>query len=229
MKALLDQNDKSRLSEAFQSKNLEIVKKLGRHIYSSDDLLIQNHLYYFVKNSCENDDWFKFFEEVLSEKNSKIDLNIDDGFSGTALHCACNQENENVIKLLLKHKVDVNKTCGSANQPPIYSLLKHNKHKLARLLYNFRATTSSIIPEVEKAISNTSWYDAYTNKTIKIIVEGADSAEYRTRILESFFNNKTLKSRDIEIIEWLLLKYSNIDHNLNLMETAIHKGNDQLM
>lgn len=231
LKALFNQNYKSRLSKAFKNKDLMAIKELVKKVkdpstYFNTDSIFLGHL---VKNACENSDWFKFFEEVLSEQNSKIDLNIDIDSCGTALHYACKQKSKNVMELLLKYKVNVNKVGGSANQPPIYSLLKHNKYELAKLLYNFGATTSSIIPEVEKAISNTSWYDAYTNETIKIIVEGAGSAEYRTRILESFFNNKTLKSRDIEIIEWLLLKYSNIDHNLNLMETAIHKGNDQLM
>ncbi|QJT94920.1 ankyrin repeat domain-containing protein [Wolbachia endosymbiont of Diaphorina citri] len=113
LKELLNQDYKSRLSEAFKRGNLEIVKNLGRQIYLSNALLAQEHLYYFVKNSCDNDDWFNYFQDLINSKCVKINLDVD--ISSRALNYAVFHKNgRKVVELLIRRNTG-NKIYNSDN------------------------------------------------------------------------------------------------------------------
>lgn len=58
----------------------------------------------------KNNDWFKFFKEVLSDKRIKIDLDVSiERCKGTALQYACKLKKKDVAELLLDKGADINK------------------------------------------------------------------------------------------------------------------------
>ncbi|MBH5362631.1 ankyrin repeat domain-containing protein [Wolbachia endosymbiont of Kradibia gibbosae] len=223
----------SRLFKAFLYRNLqeaeELIKKVKNlHITCPDDS--KHVLYNLIVNACMFKDWFKFFEDILSKRDGKIDLNIDICPEGTALSVACMFSNIDVAKLLLRYGADVNKVSQSKDRTPIYHALKCNKHGLASLLFQCGARIN-VTSELEQAIITNSYsiLGKYTKETMQVLLQHT-SLKQNTEILERFSNNKTLGDKDIEIVNLLLSRGAEpYFGNPSAMKLATDKGNTQLI
>ncbi|WP_353280156.1 DnaJ domain-containing protein [Wolbachia endosymbiont (group A) of Phasia obesa] len=223
----------SRLFKAFLYRNLqeaeELIKKVKNlHITCPDDS--KHVLYNLIVNACMFKDWFKFFEDILSKRDGKIDLNIDICPEGTALSVACMFSNIDVAKLLLRYGADVNKVIESNNGSPIYYALEHNNHNLASFLFQ-RGAKIDVTPELEQAIIANSYSEKsqYTRKTMEVLLRHT-SPEQNTEMLKRFSNNVTLRNEDIEIVKLLLNKGADpYLGNLNAVALATEQGNTQLI
>ncbi|WP_395460150.1 ankyrin repeat domain-containing protein [Wolbachia endosymbiont (group A) of Aporus unicolor] len=223
----------SRLFEAFLYRNLqeakELIKKVKNlHITCPDDS--KHVLYNLIVNACMFKDWFKFFKDILSKRDGKIDLNIDICPEGTALSVACMFSNIDVAKLLLGYGADVNKVSQSKDRAPIYHALKCNNHGLASLLFQCGARIN-VTSELEQAIITNSYsiLGKYTKKTMQVLLQHT-SLKQNTEILERFSNNKTLGDKDIEIVNLLLSRGAEpYFGNPSAMKLATDKGNTQLI
>ncbi|EEB55370.1 ankyrin repeat domain protein [Wolbachia endosymbiont of Culex quinquefasciatus JHB] len=222
---------KVRLFHAFHNGDLQEAKNLVRKVDDLDITLpeypIGSALYFFVLRACMSEDWFKFYQDVLSKQGSNVDLNIEvHPKLGTALSAACSKERPNskkrdVVKLLLSYGVDVNKVSQSRERAPILYALKNNDHDLASLLFKHGAKID-VTPELESSIilySNLRGCSKYTKETMEVLLQHT-SPKQNTEMLKRFANNRTLENQDIEIVKLLLSKGAN---------PSIIQGNSELV
>lgn len=144
---------------------------------------------YLIENACSNEDWFKFFEEILSYK-----LNLEASvFDGTVLQYACRLNNIKIVELLLKNGADVNKTNFNKERAPIYYALKHNNHKLASLLFQHGAKINVSGKIEQKIIANSHLYNM---NTMEALLQHT-SPEQNTQILKHLLQIKIQSIRKL--------------------------------
>lgn len=220
------QDVKPTIANSFINKNLErarkLIKQKGKNIPLAP----------FVKNACEDNRWCELFEEFLSKWSGEIDLNtniiiVSDTFKsieGTVLYYACIQRSRSVVELLLKHKADVNKVSYHSYKVPICSALKDNDHDLVSLLFQYGAKIDVTAEVEQKIIDNCC--SKYTKETMEVLLRYTSSKQ-NTEILKRFSDSNTSTSRDIEIVQLLLNKETNL--NYGAIQAAVAKGNTQLV
>lgn len=94
-----EENIESDLLDAIHQKDLQRVKVLISKLNDLEKLdILSSMSYLFVENACSDDDWFKFFEEILSSKQINLGSNY---FYNIALKHACNANNRKVMELIL--------------------------------------------------------------------------------------------------------------------------------
>ncbi|QOD38630.1 ankyrin repeat domain-containing protein [Candidatus Wolbachia massiliensis] len=227
-----EQNVKPNIANSFINKNVERARKLIKQKVKIKDILG-----FFVKNACEDNDWYEFLKEFLSEQGNKVDLNlnifiVDNTFQGiecTVLYYACIQGNKSVAELLLKHEADVNKVNHHFYRVPICFALENNDHDLVSLLFQYGAKIDVTTEVEQKIIDNScSKHSRYTKETMEILLQYT-SPKQNTEILKHFSDSDTSTNGDIEIVQLLLNKGANPDYgNPSTMQTAVAKGNTQL-
>ncbi|ARF09818.1 ankyrin repeat protein [Indivirus ILV1] len=149
-------------------------------------------------------------KKIISVQNLNINLRTFEG--ETALHIACNYELEDIVKLLLENRIDINARDYDNQLTALMYTISLNNSKLSKLLLEYGAD-----PNIQDYLGNTSVHHAVTQ----------DSNEILYKMLSSPIKinvNCNIHNIDSKLPIHLFLEKEKIVEN-NIMKILIDQSN----
>lgn len=148
---------------------------------------------------------------------SGCDVNIKSSHDETALHFACMSQNIDVVKLLLKHKANVNDQDDEGRTALFYSFFDNsnedkdkNCRKLIPILLNHKAD-----PNIQDKVGNYAFHFGITS------VLDNSSSETMIKLLERGLDINAKNREGLQLIHFAVNRF-----NLKLLKYLIKNGSD---
>ncbi|MCJ1386361.1 hypothetical protein MMC17_009487 [Xylographa soralifera] len=171
-------------------------------------------------------DYVDVLARLLSSETQDINMLNEDGFS--ALHLAAMRSSIEVVRRLVGHGADINKTSNTGSTPLFEALATADKNLISCLLANSADCTSKDYED------RNIWHFASENKSIDALLEffWANTPEQCRKIghSEAFF-----LLLDFQVDEWVtdnrgrtLLHFAAMGGSIKLVEFLINRGHSVL-